>query len=255
MQIDLISQHYYENYPAFKNTTVKRQWDILFLVVDGEFSIFAKEIGKNLVLKKNDIVFIPAGTEMERKILSPLTWYQVAFLPQTDHPFYLSASFGKLILPQEQTTAIFEMTERAFMLPDNRALITHVVSHVFAENYLFGKGKKVKFKPLSTEVKEAVQYMRKNFARKIDMDELAERVFLSHSGLIWKFKHELNTTPSKYLNILRLRYAKQLLLNYPYSITEISEQCGFSNPYYFTNTFHHAFGLSPSAFRDYYLKE
>ena len=75
--------------------------------------------------------------------------------------------------------------------------------------------------------------MRKNFDKKIDMDELAKRVFLSHSGLIWKFKKELNTTPSNYLKILRLRYAKQLLLNYSYSVTEISEMCGFANPYYF----------------------
>ena len=96
--------------------------------------------------------------------------------------------------------------------------------------------------------------MRKNFDKRIDMDELAKEVFLSHSGLIWKFKRELNTTPSNYLGILRLRYAKQLLLNYPYSITEISEMCGYSNPYYFTNAFHRAFGMSPTDFRKHYLK-
>ena len=66
---------------------------------------------------------------------------------------------------------------------------------------------------------------------------------------------ELNTTPSRYLSILRLRHAKQLLLHYPYSITEISEMCGYSNPYYFTNAFRGYTGMSPTDFRKHYLKE
>ena len=140
------------------------------------------------------------------------------------------------------------------MLPDNRELLTHVIEHTFMQNYLFGNTEKVKFKPFSDEVESAIRYMRNNFYKKIDMDELAERVFLSHSGLIWKFKKELNTTPSNYLCILRLSYAKQLLLNHPYSITEISEMCGYSNPYYFTNAFHKYSGMSPTEFRNRYLK-
>ena len=87
------------------------------------------------------------------------------------------------------------------------------------------------------------------------MDELAAHVFLSHSGLIWKFKNELNTTPSNYLIILRLQHAKQLLLNYSYNITEISEMCGYQSPYYFTKAFHRHVGMSPTQFRKYHLKK
>ena len=255
MQIDLINQNYIENRTEFKTATVKRKWDILILVTEGEYSVFLKEKQKKMILKKGDIMLIPAEIEFDREILAPLSCYHLSFYPQADHPFYLSASLGKLRLPEEQTKAILEMLESTFVLPDNRELMTHIIEHIFAENYLFGKKEKVRFKPFSEEVESAIRYMRKNFDKKIDMDELAGEVFLSHSGLIWKFKQELNTTPSNYLSILRLRYAKQLLLNYPYSITEISEMCGYSNPYYFTNAFHRYFGMSPTDFRKHYLKE
>lgn len=254
MEIDLINQHYIEERTKFKISTLKRKWDILILVTEGEYDIYLKEMQKRIMLKKGDIMLLPAGMEIDRDIRLPLSCYHISFYPQADHPFYLSAAVGKLKLPEEQRNAIFKMLESAFALPDNRELIVHIVEHIFAENYLFGKKEKVKFKPFSEEIEEAIKYMRKNFHKKIDMDELAEKVFLSHSGLIWKFKRELNTTPSNYLGILRLRYAKQLLLNYPYSITEISEMCGYSNPYYFTNAFHRAFGMSPTDFRKHYLK-
>ena len=255
MQVDLINQSYIENRTEFKITTLKRKWDILIMVSEGEYSVFLKEKQKRIVLKKNDIMLIPAGVEFDREILSPLSCYHISFYPQADHPFYLCASLGRFKLPSEQSEAIFKSVERAFMLPDNRELLTHIVEHVFAENYLFGSKERAKSKPISDEIENAIRYMRKNFDKKIDIDELAEHVFLSHSGLIWKFKRELNTTPSNYLGILRLRYAKQLLLNYPYSITEIAEMCGYSNSYYFTNAFRRYSGMSPTEFRKHYLKD
>ena len=141
------------------------------------------------------------------------------------------------------------------LLPNNQELITHIIEHIFAEYYLFGKSKKTSLKPLSNEVTGTINYMNRNLDKKIDMDQLASRVFLSHSGLIWKFKKELNTTPLHYLNLLRLRYAKQLLLTHPYNITQISELCGYSNPFYFTNLFHKHTGMSPTEFRKFHTKD
>lgn len=255
MKVELINQSYIEGRTEFKVRTAKRKWDILIMVVEGEYSIFLTEKQKKLILKKGHIMLIPAGVEFEREALSPLTYYHISFYPQADHPFYLSASLGRLQMPSEQIEAVFGTMQRAFMLPDNRELLIHLVEHIFAQNYLFGNKNKVKLKTFSDEIESAIRYMRRNFDKKIDMDELAAHVFLSHSGLIWKFKQELNTTPSNYLSILRLQHAKQLLLNHPYSITQISEMCGYSNPYYFTNAFRHYSGMSPSDFRKHYLKD
>ena len=255
MQIELISQTYRECTEEFKIKKAKRNWDVLFLVVDGEFTVSFAEKQKTFIAKKNDIVLMPAGLEFEREVTSTLTYYAFSYYSQADHPFYLSVSAGKLKLPSEQTEAIFETVKHAFDLPDNRDIITHTIEHIFAQNYLFGNKTKVRLKPFSDEVQNAIRYMRKNFDKKIDMGELADEVFLSRSGLIWKFRQELDTTPSNYLFLLRMRNAKHLLLNYTYSITEISEMCGYSNPYYFTNAFHRYSGMSPSDYRKHHLKD
>ena len=254
MQINLINHRFLEALNEFENKNFKRKWDILVMVVEGEYNITFKHTQKKLTLVKNDIALIPAEVEFERRISSQFTGFFISFYSQVDHPYYLCAPMGKLKLPREQTEAIFKTMERAAMLPDNRELIIHIVEHIFAENYLFGETEKVKFRPFSEEINTVTRYMRAHLSEKIDIDKLAELVYLSHSGLIWKFRQELNTTPSNYLKILRLRYAKQLLLNYPYSITEISEMCGYSSPYYFTNAFRGYTGISPTDFRRMHLK-
>ena len=255
MHIDLVNQSYHENLDQFKVTVLKRKWDMMFLVADGEYSMSIEGKSKPIVLRKNEIALIPAGIELVRDIKSPVSYYHLSFYPQGDHPFYLAASAGKLKLPQEQAEAILKSIERAHLLPDNGEIIAHAIEHIFAENYLFGGTEKAKFKPFSEATESAIRYMRKNLDKKIDMDELADSVFLSHAGLINKFRQELNTTPSNYLYLLRMRSAKRLLLNYSYSVTEISEMCGYQNPYYFTNSFRRYTGMSPTAFRKYHLSD
>ena len=254
MQIDVINQYFFEDRTEVKNPVIKRRWDILILTVSGTYSIYPTGAKKPYVLHGGEIAYIPAGTEVERRFLEPTTHYHISFYSQADHPFRLSMPAGKLNLPEEVSASLLRSMKRAFLMPDNRELITHVVSHMFAENYLFGKSRRTNLRHLSDEVMSTVSYMNKNLDKQIDMDELAARVFLSHSGLIWKFKQELGTTPSQYLILLRLRYAKQLLLNHSYTVTEISELCGYTNPYYFTNAFHRYSGMSPTEFRKYYLE-
>ena len=154
-----------------------------------------------------------------------------------------------LVLPSEQMNAILRAMEHIAPLPHNRRLLEHIAERIIVENYLFCRNERVNAAPLSVEVREAVTYMRRNLSRRIDIDELAERVYLSHNGLLWKFKKELGATPSDYLKLLRLRNAKDLLLNESFSITRVSEMCGYSSPYYFTNVFHRHYGMSPTEFR------
>lgn len=253
MQVEFVYQNYVENHECFKTPTTKSDWDWLILVTDGELAILPHTKSKPTVLRKNEIAFLPSGMEFERKILSPLTCYNLLFHLQKDHPFYAAAFPGKMHLPPKQAEAIIESVKRISLLPFDLEAFTHIIVHTFSENYLFGSRDKDRPHILSEKIEEAVRYMRNNLDKEIDMDELAAHVFLSHSGLIWKFRQELNTTPSRYLTLLRLRHAKQLLLNYSYTITEISEMCGFQNPYYFTNVFRKHFGRSPTEFRKYHM--
>lgn len=255
MQVQLISQFYFEERAQFKTTSLTSRRDQLVLVAGGSYTYTCEGEEKPTRVSARDIVFLPAGTTLTRTVLEPLTSYHLSFLVPADHPFRLALTPGKLYLPDAQRDAVFNSIQRAMLIPNNQELLEHVVEHVLAEHYMFGKADRVHLRPLSEEVLSTVRYMNQHFNERLDMDALAERVYLSHTGLLWKFRQELNTTPSHYLILLRLRYAKQLLLDHDYTINEIAEMCGYSNAYYFTNAFHRYAGMSPTAFRRRYLEE
>lgn len=254
MQIELINNILFEKTKAFQNPVLKRRWEIIMMVEEGSCTVWQDGKKKPYTLFQNEIAYIPSNTVIRRSVSEPISYYHIAFYSQADHPFRLCMPSGKLSLPPAQAAAIFESMRHAYRLANNREPVTHLIEHIFSENYLFGKSKNMNFKAVSDDVREAINYMNGNLSRRINMDELASRVYLSHSGLIWKFRQEIGTTPSKYLIHLRLRYAKHLLLSSNDSIAQISERCGYSGSFYFTKAFHAYTGMSPTEFRAHHLR-
>ena len=64
------------------------------------------------------------------------------------------------------------------------------------------------------------------------------------------FKQYLNTTPTEYINNLRLNYAKGLLVTTDLSGTEVCLEAGFGNLSHFYHLFKHSFKMTPLEFRD-----
>lgn len=63
------------------------------------------------------------------------------------------------------------------------------------------------------------------------------------------FRRFLSTTPTKYINELRLRYAITLLKDTDDGILEIAAACGFNNLSYFYSEFKRVYGISPNRAR------
>lgn len=245
---------HHECLEEFKSKRIKSNWDSLILVADGAYSMLVGEEGKRITVRKNEIALIPAHIEFFREVKTPVTYYNICFTEKETLPFYTALSTGILKIPQERVETILDSISLASMLPEKQELLVHLTEHILVENYLFGDKDKEKHRRLCEETQKAIRYMRRNLDKKINIEELARHVFLSHSGLLWKFKQDLNMTPTKYLYLLRMERAKQLLLGFPYSITEISEMCGYQNPYYFTNEFRRYYKTNPSEFRKQYIK-
>ena len=56
--------------------------------------------------------------------------------------------------------------------------------------------------------------------------------------------------PADYIRSMRLQYAAQLLREKDCSITEISDDSGFSDVRYFREVFRKYYGMSPSEYRN-----
>lgn len=65
-------------------------------------------------------------------------------------------------------------------------------------------------------------------------------------------KQHFGSTPTSYINEIRLNYAANMLLNSSYSITDIIYDSGFSNVSWFNTCFKKKYGISPKNFREKY---
>ncbi len=83
-----------------------------------------------------------------------------------------------------------------------------------------------------------------------NVDILCTEIHMSRTSLYNKIKSLTGYAPADFIRLRRLEHAKKLLLSSQYSITEISEKCGFCDPKYFREVFKKNYGESPSQFRN-----
>lgn len=82
----------------------------------------------------------------------------------------------------------------------------------------------------------------------LSVSDMADAVCMSSSNLFRKLKGAIGMAPVEYLQRQRLKRAASLLLEYRYTIADVSMMTGFSSNTYFTSCFKKQFGCTPSAF-------
>lgn len=96
-------------------------------------------------------------------------------------------------------------------------------------------------------VKKAVEVIQGNMQNKaFDKDSFALEMHVSASLLYKKIKALTGQSPSDFIKSIRLNRAMELLQSRKYTITEVSELCGYSSISYFSTVFKKHFGKSPN---------
>lgn len=91
--------------------------------------------------------------------------------------------------------------------------------------------------------------MEANFEEPLSAVELAKLAGLSLRQVQRMFQESLDTTPSKYYLSLRLRRARELLLQSQMSITQIAVSCGFQSTCHFSKSYRALYGRTPRSER------
>lgn len=78
---------------------------------------------------------------------------------------------------------------------------------------------------------------------------LSKELGLSESQLYRKCSSVTGSTPSEFMNELRLNHAVRLLENNEGNISQVAFEVGFNNPSYFSKCFRKRFGFLPSDYR------
>ncbi len=96
---------------------------------------------------------------------------------------------------------------------------------------------------------KVAQLMEEHIERPLSLDEIAAATGLSRRQIERLFKRHLNCVPKRYYLQMRLRRARELLLQTSMPIIDITTACGFQSPPHFSRCYRAQFGCPPSAER------
>ncbi len=101
----------------------------------------------------------------------------------------------------------------------------------------------------SSVLYEILSYLKSNYNKKIEINDLAKKHNISSSHLFYLFKKQTGVSPISYLNSYRLSIAAELLTNTYKNIVEISTDVGICDSIYFNKIFKKHYQVSPTEYR------
>ena len=89
-----------------------------------------------------------------------------------------------------------------------------------------------------------------NLAEDLSLERLAEQSGMSVRSFCRKFREQTGQTPGKYVESLRLDYARQLLAEKSWAMVKVSRACGYGSVDVFRRAFERRFNTSPKLYRE-----
>ena len=103
--------------------------------------------------------------------------------------------------------------------------------------------------PMHKKVSEIVRYINAHYMEELSLNYLANHFYISPSYLSKVFKKATNFTFIEYLNNVRIKEAKRLLMESSKKVVEIAEEVGFGSITHFGRVFKEITGKAPVYYR------
>ncbi|RUA10449.1 MAG: AraC family transcriptional regulator [Flavobacteriia bacterium] len=232
--------------------------NILIYCTDGEGWFEVDQ--KRQHLQKNQYVIISSGTPHKYGSSNHNPWsiYWIHFTGSKSHLFInhpnekigidlaSNARFADRIILFEE---IFNNLEMQYSI-ENIEYANICLWHMLGSFRYLSQFRKITEYNQKDKIDQSIRYMRDHMSEKISLEQIAKSVGLSVSQFSLLFKKKTSRTPIDYLLHLRIRQASRLLDFSSMRINEISNQVGFSDPFYFSRMFTRIMGISPKAYRN-----
>jgi len=108
---------------------------------------------------------------------------------------------------------------------------------------------------MDQRVQKILTLMRKDPKCELTLNEMAESVNLSPSRLYQVFKSEIGVPPTRYLKLLKMQMARELLETTFLSVKVIVAMIGVSDESHFVRDFKREYGDTPTKYRFRYLSK
>lgn len=104
-------------------------------------------------------------------------------------------------------------------------------------------------------IKQAQEFIEKNFQKKITVEQLAVMSRLSRRNFERRFKKATANTVLEYIRRVKIEVAKMNLESSYEHVNEVMHKVGYSDPKAFRSTFKKITGLSPVQYRNKYTRQ
>jgi two-component system response regulator YesN len=103
----------------------------------------------------------------------------------------------------------------------------------------------------SVQILRVMEWIEREYAAELNLDQLASRAYLSPGHLSKRFKQETGMTVHEYIIQTRLAKAKELLLReLNLKVYEVGARVGYPDATYFNKLFKRHVGVTPKEYRD-----
>ena len=99
-------------------------------------------------------------------------------------------------------------------------------------------------------ITKIIQYINENYNRISDIDQIAEKFFISKYHLCRYFRRNLGVPLMGYLNSVKISQACKMMKAGCGNMTKIAMECGFNSSSYFCKVFKKERGISPTEYRN-----
>lgn len=206
-------------------------FDLVYMGESHDFSVDEVYTGQDY----RHAPFIPDEPELaERPLLrlaeAELPYVLAAEEPQaceallrSMHRVYGSASYGRELLLRADMLSLLALALRQLSTPAGVS----------------------RRHPQSERIRQAIDWMAANYARPLQLADIAGSVHLSPGHFRALFKEATGQTPMERLAAIRLERAKELLLHSQLAVGQVAEAVGYPDIHYFSRLFKRVEGLSP----------
>ena len=238
----------------------------LYYIAEGKCSVFIGQ--RTYRLQTGDFALIPAGTLHKTDFTShgQNTKYVISFSVNTARQIdaFLETEIaetgiraGKIKAPVQRQEAVLLLVNRMLYEFENqpplgRSLCLALLAELLIslQRYRAGEAENDGNEDAAHgRMREVAAYLCEHAREQITLSEVAAHFAVSPSHLSRVFHQETGFGLREYLVHYRIRQACDLLLNSDLSVTQIADQCGFSDSNYFGDAFKKATGLSPREYR------
>lgn len=174
----------------------------------------------------------------------------------SEHP-----SAKELILDKSRYISILNDVKEILNFSKNNATCNLIqstsVCRLILKLCLYSKEKRVKEKNdlYVSLIIDSIHYMEDNLSRKITIDDICKKFYISKSTFIRVFTTYTCFSPIVYLTKLRIEKAKQLLLETENSVTDIALDCGFFDSSHLERYFKRYENTTPNFYRKAFSKK